>query len=67
MCMQGFFYNRYPPPSKEGDLGTETDANMGQQLWYHVVGTPQSDDALVLEISDQPDWQESAEVTDDGR
>lgn len=71
VCMQGFFYNRYPAPSHlpedEGDLGTETDSNLGQQLWYHVVGTPQSEDILVLEIPDQPEWQTSAEITDDGR
>ena len=68
-CNQGFFYNRYPAPVKAGagELGTETDSNVGQQLWYHVVGTSQSSDALVLEIPDQPEWQTSAQVTDDGR
>lgn len=64
---QGFFYNRYPAPSKDGDLGTETDANKGQQLWYHAVGTPQSSDAFLLDFPDQPEWMASAEITDDGR
>lgn len=36
--MQGFFYNRYKPPSSNEKLGTETDTNIDQQLWYHVVG-----------------------------
>ncbi|KAK9792686.1 hypothetical protein WJX73_000704 [Symbiochloris irregularis] len=65
---KGFFYNRYPAPSKGGgDLGTETDANKGQQLWYHVVGAPQSSDAFLLDFPDQPEWMASAEITDDGR
>ena len=66
---QGFFYNRYPAPkqSSGGELGTETDSNLGQQLWYHTVGTSQSSDALVLEVPEQPEWQTQAEVTDDGR
>ena len=66
---QGFFYNRFPPPAKSAsaDLGTETDVNLGQELWYHVLGTPQAKDVLVLANPDQPEWQFSAEITDDGR
>ena len=66
---QGFFYNRFPAPSKagKGDLGTETDTNLGQELWYHRVGFPQAQDSLVMQIPEQPEWQSSAEVTDDGR
>lgn len=65
--MQGFFYNRYEPPSKSVELGTETDTNVDQQLWYHVVGTPQADDKFVYAVPEHPDWFISAEVTDDGR
>ena len=64
--LQGFFYNRYPEP-KKSELGTETDINLNQQLCYHVVGQPQSQDAVVLACPDQPAWQQGAEVTDDGR
>ena len=67
VSMQGFFYNRYEPPSKTGELGTETDTNVDQQLWYHVVGMPQADDKFVYAVPEHPDWFISAEVTDDGR
>ncbi|BDA42115.1 Prolyl endopeptidase [Coccomyxa sp. Obi] len=63
----GFFYNRYEPPSKSAELGTETDTNVDQQLWYHVVGTAQADDKFVYAVPEHPDWFISAEVTDDGR
>ena len=38
----------------------------GQQLWYHVVGTPQSSDALVLSVPEHPDWSLGASVDDSG-
>lgn len=63
---QGFFYNKFPEP-KKGDLGTETDINLNQQLCYHVLGQPQSKDAVVWACPDHPAWMLGAEVTDDGR
>ena len=65
--MQGFFYNRYKPPSKNTKLGTETDTNVDQQLWYHVIGTPQKEDTFVYAEPEHPTWFIGAEVTDDGR
>lgn len=60
---QGFFYNRYTP---EGNAtGQSTGANTNQQLWYHLVGTPQSADTYVLALPDQPDWSLGAGATDD--
>lgn len=64
--LQGFFYNKFPEP-KKGDLGTETDINLNQQLCYHVLGQPQSRDAVVWACPDHPAWMLGAEVTDDGR
>ena len=65
---KGFFYNRYaPPPGGSAELGTETAANTDQQLWYHLVGTPQRQDKWVYAVPDHPDWFIGAEVTDDGR
>ena len=48
--LQGFFYNCYPVAEKTGagDLGTETDINEDVMLVYHRVGTPQSEDVVVL-------------------
>jgi prolyl oligopeptidase len=34
---KGFFYHRYPPPAKGGDLGTEVDSNVDKEMWC-VVG-----------------------------
>ena len=61
--MQGFFYNRYTPIGNA--TGQSTGANKDQQLWYHVVGTPQAQDTFVLALPDQPDWSIGAGVTDD--
>ncbi|KAL3130653.1 hypothetical protein ABBQ38_008044 [Trebouxia sp. C0009 RCD-2024] len=63
---KGFFYNKFPEP-KKGDLGTETDINLNQQLCYHVLGQPQSKDAVVWACPDHPAWMLGAEITDDGR
>ena len=62
---QGFFYNQYPAPNITGfnALGTNTGENKNQQLWYHVVGTPQDQDIFVLALPDQPLWSLSAGYT----
>lgn len=59
----GFYYSRYPQP-KEGAALTE--ANKNQKVYFHRLGTAQSEDRLVYERSDQPDWGLHAHVTDDG-
>ena len=61
---KGFFYSRFPEP-KEGQ--TYLEANRNQKLYYHVLGQPQSQDVLVYERPDQPEWGIGAEVSDDGR
>jgi prolyl oligopeptidase len=60
---RGFFYARYPEPT--GNALTSALAN--QRLYYHRLGTPQSQDVLVYERPDQPTWGFSPEVTEDGR
>ena len=62
----GFFYLRYEPPATS-DAGTETGANLGQQLAYHLLGTPQSDDVTVWADPQHPTWMFGTEVTNDGR
>jgi prolyl oligopeptidase len=61
---KGFFYGRYDAP-KKGDEYEQL--NYFQKLYYHRLGTPQSEDELVYERKDHKDWQFSGEVTDDGR
>ena len=42
------------PEVAASDLGTETDTNQNQQLCYHVLGTPQSADVVVLADPQHP-------------
>ena len=60
---QGFFYSRYDEPKSDSLKGT----NYFQKLYYHKLGTPQSEDVLVYERPDQKDWLFSGSVTEDGR
>ncbi|MBL8827340.1 MAG: S9 family peptidase [Planctomycetaceae bacterium] len=60
----GFFYSRYDAP-KEGEQ--LTGVNYFQKLYYHKLGTPQSDDPLIYERKDQKEWGFDGAVTDDGR
>lgn len=61
---KGFFYGRYDEP-KEGD--TFQSLNLNQKIYYHRVGTPQSDDVLVYSRPDQPEYGFGTVVTEDGR
>uniref|UniRef100_A0A672S7K6 Prolyl endopeptidase n=1 Tax=Sinocyclocheilus grahami TaxID=75366 RepID=A0A672S7K6_SINGR len=63
---KGIFYNRYPRRDGKAD-GTETTTNLNQKLYYHVIGTSQSEDILVAEFPDNPKWHSSLTVSDDGR
>jgi prolyl oligopeptidase len=61
---KGFFYSRYPEPPK----GKHLQASLsGQALYYHRVGTPQSEDRLIYERKDLPTWFIGGSVTEDGR
>ena len=61
---QGFFYSRYDEPNAETQY---EDVNYYQKLFYHRLGTPQSDDILIYERPDQKDWGFGGGVTEDGR
>ncbi|MCY4747140.1 prolyl oligopeptidase family serine peptidase [Pelomonas sp. UHG3] len=61
---RGFFYSRYDAP-KDGDK--LKGANYFQKLYYHRLGTPQSEDVLVAENRDDKEWGFGAEVSDDGQ
>jgi prolyl oligopeptidase len=61
---KGFFYSRYDEP-KEGEA--LKGSNYFHKLYYHKLGTPQSEDQLVYERPDQKEWGFGAGVTDDGR
>jgi prolyl oligopeptidase len=60
----GFFYCQFPHPA-EGEAYLE--ANYNQKVYFHRLNTPQSEDALVYERPDQPEWGFGPRVSQDGR
>ena len=60
----GFYYSRYDAPSAGHELQSIVK---NHKVFFHRLGTPQSEDALIYARPDQPDWLFGAEVTDDGR
>ena len=61
---RGFLYSRYPEPAEDQKLKA---ALANQMLYYHAIGTPQSQDKLVYARPDQPSWFIGGEVSHDGR
>jgi prolyl oligopeptidase len=61
---KGFFYSRYPEPPTNKVLEA---ALADHALYYHRVGTPQSQDALIYRRPDLPQWIIDGSVTEDGR
>ena len=60
----GFFYSRYPAPQKGRE---KASINEGHQVYYHMVGTPQSQDVLVFEDKDNPQRFHTVDTTEDER
>jgi prolyl oligopeptidase len=60
----GFYYSRFPLPDPSAPRGAE---NLGQQVYYHRVGTDQTDDPLVYEEPDHPDYLFNVFETQDER
>jgi prolyl oligopeptidase len=61
---KGFFYTRFDEP-KEG--AQYHSLNLNQKMYYHRLGTPQSEDVLVYRRPDHPEWTFGDLVSDDGR
>jgi prolyl oligopeptidase len=61
---EGFYYNRYPEPEKGTKMTTK---NEFQKVYYHKVGTPQSDDKLIIEDNEHPKRFLGVGVTEDQR
>ena len=58
----GFFYARYDEPKSDSLKAT----NYFQKLYFHKIGSPQSEDVLVYERPDQKDWLFDGSVSRDG-
>lgn len=64
----GFFYARYDEPAAGAvDAEALKAANYFHKVYFHKLGTPQSEDRLVFERPDDGEINIGAAVTDDGR
>jgi prolyl oligopeptidase len=61
---EGFYYNRYPQPESGKKMAGK---NEYQKIYYHKVGTPQSEDKLVYEDNEHPLRRQGVGVTEDQR
>jgi prolyl oligopeptidase len=59
---KGFYYSRYDEPTG----ATLRDTNYFQKLYYHRLGTAQSEDKLIYERPDNKEMLFNGAVTDDG-
>ena len=59
----GFYYGRYAEPEPGQEL---QETNYFQKLYFHNIGTPQSDDTLIYERPDHKEWAFYGQVSDDG-
>jgi prolyl oligopeptidase len=60
----GFFYSRYDEPTEGQAL---QQANHFHKLYFHRLGDDQTEDVLVYDRPDQPEWNIHGSVTDDGQ
>ena len=61
---EGFLYSRFAAP-QEGAAFQQLNYN--QTVYYHKIGTPQSEDQVVYATPDRKELGHSAEVTHDGK
>jgi len=59
---KGFYYSRYDEPTG----AAMRDTNYFQKLYYHRLGTAQSDDKLIYDRPDNKELGFAGNVTDDG-
>lgn len=60
---KGFYYGRFPAPEPGAAFQS---LNLNQKLYYHKLGTPQSEDQLIYAPA-EPKWGVNGQVTDDGK
>ena len=60
----GFYYSRFPEPAEGAAFQS---LNENHTVYFHKLGTPQSEDVLIHATPDRPRLNNSAVVTDDGK
>jgi prolyl oligopeptidase len=60
----GFYYSRFAEPKAGQQFQS---LNEGQAVYFHRIGTPQSQDRLVYAQANRPKLSNTAEVSEDGR
>ncbi len=58
----GFFYTRYATPEEGDELKA---ANLNAKVYYHRIGTEQSEDLLIHQDEANPEWGFGLGVTED--
>ncbi len=61
---ESFYYSRYDEPAADAEFQS---LNLGQKIYLHRVGTPQSEDQLIHSADENPQWGFFPEVTEDGK
>ena len=61
---EGFYYSRYPEPDEKTKLSKQ---NQFHQVWYHKIGTPQSEDILIHKDDAHPLRNMNGGMTEDNR
>ena len=63
----GFFYEGYDAPKNASKADALKAANYYHKVFFHKLGTKQSEDKLVFDRPDDKELNVGAQVTDDGR
>ena len=61
---KGVYYSTYPRAAEKDKL---TSVNYYQKLYFHKLGTPQTEDALIYERPDDKEMGVGGDVTEDGK
>jgi prolyl oligopeptidase len=60
----GFYYGAVDPPTPGAEY---LEAASPQKVGFHRLGTQQSEDEIVFEAPEEPEWTSEAVVSEDGR
>jgi prolyl oligopeptidase len=61
---KGLYYSAFPAPAPREELRAR---DLGDAVFYHLLGTLQSDDRKLFGRPDHADWQFEPHLTEDGR